>query len=176
MQGRVRETVIWNRWGKPLRDSEGERMIGMLDMSGQPGSLDPIVIDMAVIDAISAVSFDQTSGHYIKSGWIKLSEVTESFARYLKRDVKLTKHVLWQPPAIKASGSQLFRLAWFISYPRDYPQSLLRVCLHFRWVIAFRLDPVSFSGGGNKHRAWSHSRENMNPKNNRRVLFNFFSQ
>lgn len=108
--------------------------------------------------------------------WIKLFEVTELFARYLKREVKLTKHVLWQPPAAKAGGSRLFHLAWFISYPRDYPLSLLRVCLHFRWVIAFRLDPVSFSGGGNKHCAWSHSRENMNPKNNRRVLFNFFSQ
>lgn len=43
-------------------------MIGMLYMCGQPGSLDPIVIDMAGIDAISAVSFDQTSGHYDKSG------------------------------------------------------------------------------------------------------------
>lgn len=49
----------------------------------------------------------------------------------------------------------------------------------FRWVIAFRFFflPFSFffvSSRGNKHRAWSNSRENMNPKNNKRVLFNFF--
>lgn len=43
-------------------------MIGILYMCGQPGSLEPIVTDIAVIDAISAVSFDQTSGHYFKSG------------------------------------------------------------------------------------------------------------
>lgn len=29
-------------------------------------------------------------------------------------------------------------------------------------------------GGANIQRTWSDSRENMNPKNNKRVLFNFF--
>lgn len=29
-------------------------------------------------------------------------------------------------------------------------------------------------GGSNIQCTWSNSRENMNPKNNRRVLFNFF--
>lgn len=89
-------------------------MIRMLYMSRQPGSLDPIAIDMAVIDAISAYHLIKHQGittNLDAALQIKLSEVTELFARYLERDVKLTKHVLWQPPAIKAGGSQLFHLA-----------------------------------------------------------------
>lgn len=158
----------------------GERTVGIALASRRRGSLNPFVIDIAVIDAICAISFWSNISALLQI-WTRLLGLSylrtlNCFVRHLKRDVKLTKHVLWQPPAIKAGGSQLFHLAWFIAYPGDYPRSLLRVCLHFRWVIAFRLDPFSFSGGGNKHRAWSDSRENMNPKNNRRVLFNFFSQ
>lgn len=49
------------------------------------------------------------------------------------------------------------------------------------WEFVFTLGELLRSGftlfifgQGNKHSAWSNSRENMNPKNNKRVLFNFF--
>lgn len=44
-----------------------ERMIGITYTYRRPGSLYPTVIDIAVLDAICAVSFDQTSAHCFKS-------------------------------------------------------------------------------------------------------------
>lgn len=75
----MRETLMWNRWCKcfysskeTLRDNPSEEKI--IEKSHykpmyrdvkcawvQTGSVCPIVIDITVIDAISTISFDQTS-------------------------------------------------------------------------------------------------------------------
>lgn len=84
-------------------------------------------------------------------------------------------------PPIKKPAAHCFhpRLIYILSErlsveSSESLSSLLGELLRSGFFFSLFFSFFSVSSRGNKHRAWSNSRENMNPKNNKRVLFNFF--